>query len=71
MCCYVALTQEERLMVKSEQRKLIENAAEELAFLIGKINDDLKSNITSTDLDEPDYYDYQTCYELMFLAKEI
>jgi hypothetical protein len=69
--CYVALAQKERLMVKSEQRKLIENAAEELACLIRKINDDLKSNITSTDLDEPDYYDYQTCYELMALAKEL
>lgn len=58
-------------MIKSEQRKLIENAAEELACLIGKINDDLKANISSTDLDDPDYYDYQTCYELMVLAKEI
>ena len=58
-------------MVKSEQRKLIENAAEELAFLIQKINEDIKSNITSTDLDGPDYYDYQTCYELMILAKEL
>ena len=58
-------------MNKSEQRILIESAAEELACLIAKINNDLKSNITSTDLDEPDYYDYQTCYELMVLAKEI
>ena len=58
-------------MIKSEQRKLIENAAEELSCLIGKINADLKSSITSTDLDEPDYYDYQTCYELMVLAKEL
>ena len=58
-------------MVKSEQRMLVESAAEELAFLIDKINDDLKSNITSTDLDDPDYYDYQTCYELMVLAKEL
>lgn len=58
-------------MIKSEQRKLIENAAEELAYLIGKINDDLKSKITSSDMDEPDYYDYQTCYELMLLAKEL
>ena len=58
-------------MVKSEQRMLVESAAEELSCLIDKINDDLKSNITSTDLDDPDYYDYQTCYELMVLAKEL
>tara|TARA_R110000764_G_scaffold10764_14_gene32877 strand:+ start:1456 stop:1632 length:177 start_codon:yes stop_codon:yes gene_type:complete len=58
-------------MTKGEQKKLIESAAEELAVLIAKVNDELKSNITSTDLDEPDYYDYQTCYELMCLAKEI
>ncbi len=58
-------------MYKREQKKLIENAAEELASLIEKINDDLKSNITSSDLDEPDYYDYKTCYDLMVLAKEL
>ena len=58
-------------MAKGEQKKLIESAAEELAVLITKVNDELKSNITSTDLDEPDYYDYQTCYELMVLAKEL
>ncbi len=58
-------------MTKSEQRKLIESAAQELECLITKINNDLKSNIVGTDLDEPDYYDYQTCYELMGLAKEI
>ncbi len=58
-------------MIKSEQRKLIENAAEELACLITKINKDLKSSIVGTDADEPEYYDYQTCYQLMVLAKEI
>ena len=58
-------------MSKPEQIKLIENAAEELACLIGKINDDLKSKVTSADLDDQDYYDYQTCYELMVLAKEL
>ena len=58
-------------MIKSEQRKLIENAAEELACLITTTNKDLKSSIVGTDLDEPDYYDYQTCYELMVLAKKI
>lgn len=58
-------------MIKSEQVRLIENAAEELACLISIINKDLKNNISSADLGEPDYYDYQTCYELMVLAKEI
>jgi hypothetical protein len=60
-------------MSKSEQRRLIESAAEELACLIRKINEDVRGNITSTETfsDEPDYYDYQTCYELMVLAKEL
>ena len=58
-------------MIKNEQRKLIENAAEELACLITTMNKDLKSSIEGTDADEPEYYDYQTCYQLMVLAKEI
>ncbi len=62
---------EVKTMIKIEQRKLIENAAEELACLITTMNKYLKSSTAGTDLDEPDYYDYQTCYELMVLAKEI
>ena len=58
-------------MVKSEQKRLIENAAEELECLIKTLNDKMRNEITGTDLDEPDYYDYQTCYELMVLAKEL
>ena len=58
-------------MTKIEQRKLIESAAEELESLIRKVNDSMKENTKSTDLDEPDYYDYQTCHELMVLAKEL
>lgn len=58
-------------MTKQEQKKLIESAAEELSALIKMVNDDLKSKITSTDLDDPDYYDYQTPYELMQLAKDL
>ncbi len=58
-------------MIKSEQRKLIENAAEELACLITKINNDLKSNSAGTDVGAADYYHYQTCYELMCVAKEV
>lgn len=58
-------------MTKAEQKRLIENAAEELACLIKIANKVLADNVTALDLDEPDYYDYQTCYELMVLAKEL
>ena len=47
------------------------SASKELASYIDKENKRLKSKICSTDLDDPDYHDYQTCYELDRLAAEI
>lgn len=58
------------MTIKSDKLLLV-RAAEELACLIEIVNNDLKIKITSADLDDPDYYDYQTCYELMVLAKEM
>ena len=47
------------------------NVAIELEAYIDAKNKELKENITSQDLDEPDYHDHQTCYELMRLAHRI
>jgi hypothetical protein len=58
-------------MTKEEQKRLIIQAAEELESFIQAANVDLKNAISSTDLDDPDYYDYQTCYELMKLANSL
>ena len=51
--------------------ELLSSAAEELKKYIDRENERLKAGITSTDLDPPAYHDYQTCYELMCLAKEL
>lgn len=48
------------------ERMLLE-ASNELALLIDKENERLKSNISSTDLDPPEYLDYQTVHEAMKL----
>jgi len=59
------------MMLQQEKCKLLESAAEELASFIRMKNEELKTNISCTDLDPPDYYDYQTCYELMVFAKDL
>ena len=48
--------------------KLIETA-QELGCMIDMENARLEQNITSTDLDDPDYFDHQTVHEAMKLAK--
>tara|TARA_Y100000310_G_C20227657_1_gene598737 strand:+ start:120 stop:296 length:177 start_codon:yes stop_codon:yes gene_type:complete len=58
-------------MTKEEQKRLIIQAAEELESFIQAANMDIKNGISCTDLDDPDYYDYQTCYELMKLANSL
>ena len=56
--------------IKQLENKLIETA-QELHCMIDMENTRLEQNITSTDLDEPDYFDYQTVHEAMMLAKAI
>lgn len=51
--------------------EMLISAANELSSLITIFNNNLKKRIVSTDLDEPDYLDYQTCQELLDLSKEI
>lgn len=46
-------------------RDALRAAATELATTINTINNDLKSSICSTDLDDPDYLDFQTVHEAM------
>ena len=42
--------------------------ANELESFISLNNSQIKSRITSTDMDEPEYYDYQTVHEAMKLV---
>ena len=55
----------------AEAKKILESASEELESYIDAKNAELKANIKSTDLDDPDYHDYQTCWELMNIARRI
>lgn len=57
-------------MTKNEKKHLLESAAEELSALISIINTNMESEISCYDSESPDYYDYQTCYELMLMAKD-
>jgi len=47
------------------------SVATELESYIDEKNKELKAAITSQDLDDPDYHDYQTCLELMKLSSKI
>jgi len=47
------------------------SVATELELYIDAKNKELKSAISSQDLDDPDYHDYETCFELMRLAHKI
>jgi len=51
--------------------ELLESAASELAKFIDSHNDEIKKKITNQTESEPDYYDAQTCQELMDLANRI
>lgn len=57
--------------MNEESIKLIESAAKELRTLISDHNKRLRDSITPVDLDEPDYLDLQTVYELMLLADDL
>lgn len=58
-------------MTNKEKKRILISAANELAKYIAKANHDLKAGITATDLDDPDYHDFQTCDELLLIASEI
>ena len=63
-----------------EAKKLEDKAAElekalrltngELSKTIDEVNNDLKFNICSSDLDDPDYWDKETCHNNSLLLKE-
>ena len=55
------------LRIGALEQKLIETAGE-LKLMIDRENERLKSRICSTDLDPPEYIDYQTVHEAMELA---
>ena len=46
-------------------------ASRELCSLIIEHNAILNSKIHGTDLDQPDYHDFQTCHELQLIAREL
>ena len=53
-----------------EMYAMIENLTSELAHMIERENSRLKSNITSNDLDDPDYIDQESIHEAcVLLAK--
>ena len=54
--------------IKELENKLIETA-QELCRMIDMENARLKQSASSTDLDDPDYFDHQTVHEAMKLAK--
>jgi len=55
----------------SELKELLESALSELKSLIDFNNDALKSKIQSTDLDEPDYHDGETCHLLQLAIRDL
>ena len=55
----------------SELKELLEGVLSELYGLIKFKNDTLKNGITSSDLDEPDYHDGETCYLLQLAIKKL
>ena len=52
-----------------KEAEILRSAASELGKYINDINEKLKADIQSTDLDDPDYHDYQTPHELVVIAK--
>lgn len=51
------------LEIAEEMAEALEQTTRELQGAIGKINEMLKSEITSYTENEPDYWDYQTVHE--------
>ena len=55
----------------SEIIEVLEQALKELTSYIDDKNKTLEKSISSTDLDDPDYHDYQTCNELAWAINEL
>ncbi|PCI53660.1 MAG: hypothetical protein COB36_12055 [Alphaproteobacteria bacterium] len=53
-----------------KEAEILRSAASELRRYIDDVNAKLKAGIVSTDLDDPDYHDYQTPHELAVIAKK-
>ena len=51
--------------------EILMQASRELCNLITKHNANLNAKISCTDLDEPDYHDFQTCHDLQIIAREL
>ena len=51
--------------------EIIRQAANELADLIEQKNDVLRLNILCSDLDDPEYHDYQTVSDLLSIARNM
>lgn len=49
--------------------QILIHASGELKAYIDKENERLKKEISRDSLDDPDYHDYQTCYELLKIAE--
>jgi len=58
-------------MSNFNKKTLLINVAEELKCFFDDKNAELKKGIAPTDLDDPDYYDYQTCYDLMVFVNDL
>jgi len=57
--------------MSKQQSDFLASAAEELKVMIDLANEQLKKEVSCNSLDPPDYYDYQTCYELMCLSRDL
>tara|TARA_R110002096_G_C14127592_1_gene681571 strand:+ start:271 stop:462 length:192 start_codon:yes stop_codon:yes gene_type:complete len=55
----------------TQAEETLMQAARELADFITEHNKILKSKIGATDLNEPEYHDYQTCHELQVIARKL
>jgi hypothetical protein len=58
-------------MGKDKDLKLLAFASAELEAHITKANNRINKKVNSSTETEPDWYDYQTCQELLELARDI
>ena len=54
----------------AELEEALKLTNDELSKTIDEVNNSLKFNICSSDIDDPDYWDKQTCHENQILLKE-
>ena len=53
----------------AELEKALESTSNELSWTIDRVNRDLKRTVSSSDLDDPDYWDKETCHNNAVLLK--